>query len=266
MRETVPLLRELSQERVTSELDRLLSGRAPWRGLELLRETGALAVVLPELADMPGCEQNSFHRFDVWGHTLATVSAIDGAPESRVRRWAAFLHDVGKPSVRHRKPNGEWGFFRHETAGAEIAAALLDRLRISRRDALVVTLLVRRHMDRPNVGERRSVRRFMTKCEGHWRDLVALKRADNASHTYDDGAYHDALASACAREEADAAAALRAESPLSGDELMTMFDREPGPWIRRIKERLSALVLDGDLAPDDRPGAERIARRMMGRE
>ena len=63
--------------------------------------------------------------------------------------------------------------------------------------------------------------------------------------------------------EAEAAEALRAESPLSGDDLIEMFGREPGPWIRRIKERLSRLVLDGELAPGDRSGAERVARRMM---
>ncbi len=118
-------------------------------------------------------------------------------------------------------------------------------------------------MDRPDPTDRKQVRRFMARCEGHWQDLVALKRADNTSHTYDDTAYHDALQAACARAAADEAAALRAESPLSGDDLMALFDREPGPWIRRIKQRLSALVLDGDLAPGDRAAAELEARKMM---
>jgi poly(A) polymerase len=264
MGETAVLLSTLSQERVTTELDRLLRGVAPARGLEALRATGALDVVLPELAAMPGCDQNRFHRFDVWGHTLATVEAIATTPESiRVRRWTALLHDLGKPTVRHTKPNGEWGFYRHETVGAELAAALLDRLKMARRDALAVRLLIRRHMDRPDAAERRSVRRFMAKCEGHWEDLVALKRADNASHTYDDSAYHDALEAACRRAAEEDAAALRAESPLNGDDLVAMFEREPGPWIRRIKQRLSTLVLDGDLPPGDRAAAERVARRMM---
>jgi len=64
---------------VTSELDRLLQGAHPARGLELLRETGALDVVLPELAPMVGCDQNRFHRYDVWGHTVATVQAVAGS-------------------------------------------------------------------------------------------------------------------------------------------------------------------------------------------
>jgi poly(A) polymerase len=106
----------------------------------------------------------------------------------------------------------------------------------------------------------------MAKCEGHWRDLLALKRADNASHTYDDAEYHDLLSAACLRAEDEEAAALRAESPLTGDDLVRMFEKAPGPWIRRIKERLSTMVLDGDIQPGDRVAAERIARRLMGRE
>ena len=265
MRDTVSLLLTLSQERVTAELDKLLKGVNPARGLQALQDTGALAVVLPELAGMAGCEQNRFHQFDVWGHTVATVQAIDGGEDPRLRRWTAFLHDIGKPAVRHRKPNGEWGFYRHETVGAELAAALLERLRLGRRESIAIRLLVRRHMDRPDPADGRSVRRFMTRCEGHWRDLVALKRADNASHTYDDNAYHDALEAACEAAEREDRERLRAESPLTGDDLVAMFDREPGPWIRVIKRQLGSMVLDGDLEPGDRAGAERAARRMMNR-
>jgi poly(A) polymerase len=217
---------------------------------------------------MIGCDQNRFHFFDVWGHTVATVQAIPGDDEKslRVRRWTALLHDLGKPAVRHVKANGEWGFYRHEIAGADLAEPLLDRLKLGRRDALTVRLLIRRHMDRPQPEDRRSVRRFMAKCEGHWRDLLALKRADNASHTYNDDPYHDALEAACERAEAEDAAALRAESPLTGDDLVALFDREPGPWIRRVKDALSAMVLDGDIAPGDRAAAERVARGLMGQQ
>ncbi len=264
MAATASLLATLSQERVTTELDKLLQGSDPRSGLEALRETGALAVVLPELVAMIGCEQNRFHKFDVWGHTVATVEAIATTPESlRLRRWGALLHDLGKPAVRHVKANGEWGFYRHETVGAELAGTLLERLRMSRQDLHAIVHLVRRHMDRPDVAEDRSVRRYMSKGAGYWRDLVALKRADNASHTYDDAEYHDQLEAACERIEREDSERLRAESPLSGDDLVAIFDRAPGPWIRVIKERLSAMVLDGELTPGDRVVAERVARALM---
>ena len=168
--------------------------------------------------------------------------------------------------MRHVKPNGEWGFYRHETAGATLAGPMLERLKLGRQDARQIELLVRRHMDRPDAADRRSVRRFISRCEGHWRDLLALKRADNASHTYDDTAYHDMLGAACTRAEEEEAAALRAESPLTGDDLVRIFARPPGPWIKPIKQRLSEMVLDGDMAPGDRDAAERIARRMLARD
>lgn len=265
MEESVELLGTLSQERVTAEIERLLRGKHPKAGLDALHEIGALPHVLPELAPMPGCEQNRFHKFDVWGHTTATVEAIatDEASLS-LRRWAALLHDLGKPPVRHVKQNGEWGFYRHEIVGAEMAEALTERLRLGRREGALLTLLVRRHMDRPDPDDGRLVRRFMRRMDGHWRDLLALKRADNASHAYDDNEYHDRLEEACERVEAEEAAMLRAESPLDGRELMALLGREPGPWIARIKERLSTLVLDGELAPGDKEEAKRIARRMGG--
>ena len=265
MAASVALLPTLSQERVTAELTRLLSCSDPAAGLEALHEIGALPYALPELATMPGCDQNRFHHFDVWGHTTATVRAIAVEPENAVlRRWTAMLHDLGKPAVRHVKPNGEWGFFRHESVGGDMAAEMGERLMLGKRETALVTLLVRRHMDRPDPADPRLVRRFMRRIEGHWRDLLALKRADNASHTYDDHEYHDLLEAACERVEAEEAAMLKAESPLDGRELMELLGREPGPWIARIKERLSTLVLDGELPPGDKAAATEIARRMGG--
>jgi len=263
MRETAALTATLSVERVTAEMDKLLVSDRPSAGLEVLRESGVLPVLFPELAVMVGCEQNRFHRYDVWYHTLATVDAVAVDGRARLRRWAALLHDVGKPPVRHVKKNGEWGFFTHETAGAEIAAAMLERLRAGRQLEHEVTALVRRHMDRPNLEERRSVRRFMARSGDLWPDLLALKRADNVSHAYDDSAYHDRLEELCATVAREDAQALRAESPLDGDELSAIFDRAPGPWIRRIKLELSNRVRDGDLAPGDKAGAETVARALM---
>jgi poly(A) polymerase len=253
MRDTAPLLGTLSQERVTTELEKLLCGHTPARGLELLQATGGLAIVLPELAPMVGCEQNSYHRFDVWGHTVATVAAMQ--PAGRIARWAALLHDLGKPAVRHLKEDGSWGFFAHETTGARMAEEMLARLKIARKDAGEIALMVRRHMDRPNVTDGRSVRRYLSRAGKSWPTLVALKWADNTSHTYDDSEYLAALEAACDRIAREDPERLRARSPLTGEELMTLTGRPPGPWLREAKERLSAMVLDGALEPGDKEGA-----------
>ena len=145
-----------------------------------------------------------------------------------------------------------------------MAAKLLVRLRIGRHEAKEIETLVRRHMERPEVGKRSSVRRFIAKSPALWPDLIALKRADNASHTYDDTAYHDALEAACRLIAAEDVEILRAGSPLSGDELMALFGRPAGPWIKPLKDRLGEMVLEGTLAPGDRLSAERFARQLAG--
>ena len=71
----------------------------------------------------------------------------------------------------------------------------------------------------------------------------------------------DELRARCAQLQAEADIA-KIKPPLDGDELMAMFERGPGPWIRPIKEQLLAMVLDGDLAPDDKLGAAEVARAM----
>jgi poly(A) polymerase len=122
-------------------------------------------------------------------------------------------------------------------------------------------------MDRPVPEERRSVRRFMYRARVRdrplWRDLLALKRADNASHTYDDNAYHDALEAMCLDIEARDAELMRRESPLTGDDLVAIAGRPPGPWIRPIKDALGDLVLEGAIAPGDRARAEEMARAWL---
>ena len=118
---------------------------------------------------------------------------------------------------------------------------------------------------RSQVDERSSVRRFMHRARGAWRDLHALKVADNASHTYSDREYHESLRKACETIEKEEAEALRAESPLSGDDLIEIFGQSPGPWIGEMKRRLSAMVLDGDLAPGDRAAAEQVVRDLISR-
>jgi tRNA nucleotidyltransferase/poly(A) polymerase len=95
MERTVALLTTLSQERITSELEKLLVGRNPARGLELVRTTGALDAILPELADMPDCEQNRFHRYDVWGpRWRRRRRSIQGRPAAPP--LGSPSHDVGE--------------------------------------------------------------------------------------------------------------------------------------------------------------------------
>lgn len=134
----------VAKERCALELDRMLAGTYPTRGVRLLAETGALVWVLPELALQVGYDQNSpYHDRDLFEHTLAVVEGVD--PGDLELRWAALLHDVGKPYVRIEK-TGRSTYVHHESLGAEIVDRVAASLKWSRARHARVRELVAEHM------------------------------------------------------------------------------------------------------------------------
>jgi tRNA nucleotidyltransferase (CCA-adding enzyme) len=173
MRAASALVTTVAPERIADELNKLLTKSArPSVGLELLREVGALAQVMPELLEGWGVEQNEFHRYTVYYHALRTC---DEAPRDLVLRLAALLHDVGKPKTKSG-PH----FYRHEVVGEDMARALLTRLRLSGDVVTQVTHLIRHHMFVSDDGlTDAAVRRFINRVgPGSIEQLFALRRAD----------------------------------------------------------------------------------------
>src|SRR5438067_9448941 len=119
---------KVAWERVREELSKLLvRGDPASRGIRLLRRTGLLARIVPELLEGVGFEQNQYHAYDVFRHTLR---AVDFAPRDLTVRLAALLHDVAKPrSAQPPAPKGEHTFYKHEFVGEELAKEILLRLR-----------------------------------------------------------------------------------------------------------------------------------------
>jgi tRNA nucleotidyltransferase (CCA-adding enzyme) len=164
-------------ERVRDELERMMQAPRPSAGFELMREAGLLALWLPELERTVAVPQNRHHAYDVYWHSLHTC---DAAPADKpVVRWAALLHDVGKPDTRVER-GGEGTFYNHQFVGAEIADRLLERLRfpIERRRAIVH--LVREHMfDFRSAWGDAAVRRWLRRVgEDAVADLFDLRIAD----------------------------------------------------------------------------------------
>lgn len=271
MRRNAESLRRISQERILAELTRLLIGPYASHGLETLRQTGLLAVVMPELASLAASAQEgpglSRHREkDLWEHTKRVV---DQAPPRPAVRWAALLHDAAKPQTRSVDATGEVHFFGHERAGADLASKLLRRLKADKATQSMVSQLVELHQ-RP------------TSYEPDWTDSAARRLALEAGDVLDDLLDLAAADVTSAREGKQRAAAerivalrahlarLEAEqalaelrSPLDGNDLMALFQRPPGRWIAEIKDHLRELVIDGELAPTDKATAERIARDLL---
>lgn len=172
-----PRFEAVAAERVWEELRRMMDAPTPSRGLEVMREAGLLELWLPELARCRGVLQNRFHAYDVYFHSLYTCDAA--IREKPHVRWAALLHDIGKPDTRAEK-DGEGTFHRHEFIGAELSDRLLERLRAPHEFRARVVHLVREHMfDYRAVWSDAALRRWLRRVGvENVADLFDLRIAD----------------------------------------------------------------------------------------
>ena len=273
MRRQAETLHTISSERILAELTKLLCGDYADHALDVLLETGLLTVAMPELTPLEGAAYGhpGIHREkDLWDHTKRVVMQ---APARPIVRWAALLHDAAKPLTRSVDQRGEVHFFGHERVGADLTGVLLKRLKADKHTQQAVRRLVDLHL-RPAGYDAATwtdsaVRRLALEAGDDLHDLIDLAAADVKS-----GKAHQQRAAAIrvqglrdhiARLEAERALA-ELQSPLDGNELMAMFDRPPGRWIAEIKDHLRELVIDGDLAPDDKARAAEIARELVEME
>ncbi len=176
MTESAALVSTVSPERIGDELAKLLAlAERPSVGFEILRRTGVLERIWPEFLEGVACEQNEWHAYDVYGHTLHTVDAAP--PGDLVLRLAALFHDVGKPRVKDG-PH----FYRHEHVGRDLVVAMLERVRYGRELTETVAHLVRSHMYSADPeAQPKTLRRFVQRVGvDHLDRLFALRAADIA--------------------------------------------------------------------------------------
>ncbi|GAC1431065.1 MAG: CCA tRNA nucleotidyltransferase [Chloroflexota bacterium] len=262
-----PRLAEVSRERIADEMNKLLLAARPSPGIRLLVDLGLMGHIVPEILPMIGMKQGSEYHFkDVYTHVL---QVLDQTPATLALRWGALLHDIAKPAT-FSIVDGKVHFYGHETLGATMARGILKRLRFDHAFIDDVGDLVAKHM-RINTYSGwtdGAVRRFMREAGGQLENLFALSRADVTSQRPERvqavlrgvDELEQRVATIAAQEEV---AKLR--SPLDGNDLMVLFDRPAGPWIRPIKDYLLDLVLDGQLGQDDRETGIALARAYVAR-
>ena len=264
-------LQKISRERIRDEMNKLLVSTNPAKGLDLLVELGLMEWIVPEVLALRGVSQQpqrAVHTKDVYAHVLRVV---ERSSPRVVCRWSALLHDIAKPRTRTVE-DGKVHFFGHEDVGAYMTRDILKRLHFDRDFIESVSKIVRLHM-RANAYTSDwtdgAVRRLLLDSGDDLPELLDLSRADITSYRADKVTRAVArvadLTERCLRlkEEAER---VPLKSPLDGNELMEMFGRGPGPWLRPIKEHLLSLVIDGALTPDDKEAAAKIARAMIDNE
>ena len=168
------LLKGIAAERILVELTKMLCGQG---AAGVLRDfADVLAVPIPELTPMFGFEQhNPHHDKDVWNHTISVIESITPEP---MLRWAALLHDIGKPSCFSFAEDGIGHFFGHADQSTSMAERILTRLRFDNTSKERIVRLVRYH-DMPITADRKPIKRLLSKHgEDATRQLIELHKAD----------------------------------------------------------------------------------------
>lgn len=248
MRAAAGLVVTVSGERIGEEIAKLFSARKPSVGIEILRETGVLAHLWPELLEGIEVDQNDWHAYDVYRHNLAT---LDAAPAGDLTlRLAALLHDVAKPRTASPRPDGRGNaFHQHEHVGADLVPPMLARLRLPNETVETVAHLVRQHMYSADPdAQDRTLRRFIRRIgPGNLDRLFALRWADIAGSGLpkrDDS--NERFETRIAAVLAERPAFSVADLVLSGSDVIAIFERkgiaEPGfRGDARVGEVLRAL-------------------------
>ncbi|MBI4948062.1 HD domain-containing protein [Candidatus Berkelbacteria bacterium] len=255
----------LSAERVAQEMNKLLLSNKPSKAIKELVNTGLINFILPELLPSIDLEFDTSEHKDIYNHIL---QVLDKTPPKLALRWCALLHDIAKPQTR-KKINGEYHFLGHEVVGARTATQVLNRLKYSNDFVKYVSKLVRYHQRIPNDDGNwtdGAVRRFVRDAGDTLEDLFLFADADNTgTNPKKLQLYKNRREKLFTRiEELDKQEQIaKIKSPLSGDELMSIFNRPAGIWIKPIKEHLLELVLDGKLDQNDKKTAEKIAREIQ---
>ncbi|MFC4057065.1 CCA tRNA nucleotidyltransferase [Planomonospora corallina] len=244
----------VSAERIRDELDKLICGDHPREGLQILAESGLAAHVLPELPKLR-LEIDEHHRHkDVYEHTLIVLEqAIDLEEKGpdRILRWAALMHDVGKPKTRRHEPGGRVSFHHHEVVGAQITKKRLTELKFPKDVVADVSRLVELHLRFHGYGTGEwtdsAVRRYVRDA-GHLLDrLHKLTRADcttrNRRKAQALSRTYDQLEARIARlAEEEELGKIRPE--LDGNEIQRILGVPPGPTVGRAYKFLLDMRMD----------------------
>ncbi len=247
-------IERITAERVRTELDKLIDGAHPIDGINIMCETGLAQIVLPEVPAMK-LEIDEHHQHkDVYWHSLTVLEqAIDqeeGDPDL-VLRWAALLHDIGKPDTKRNEPGGGVSFHHHEVVGAKMVRKRMRALKYPKQFTEDVARLVFLHLRFHGYGKGQwtdsAVRRYVTDAGELLPRLHKLVRADCTTRnkrraaalraTYDD--LEQRIARLQEQEDLD-----RVRPDLDGNAIMELLGLKPGPEVGKAWKYLKELRLD----------------------
>jgi putative nucleotidyltransferase with HDIG domain len=273
--ETAPRVAEASGERVFAELRRLVLAPGAVQGLDLADRLGLLRAVLPELADLHEVEQSHYHHLDVYGHTIEVLEHLvelerdatgelrevldeplaDELTRGEALRFAALLHDIGKPATHQVREDGRVTFMGHDRLGEQMVRTICRRLRTSERLCRFLEGVTRHHLvvgflvhERPL--DRHAVYRYLERTSPVEVEVTLLSVADrlatrgkNAERAID---AHLELAGELMPAALEWRRSGPPRVPVRGDELAAELGIDHGPELGRLLDQLAEAAYAGE--------------------
>ena len=266
-------LKIVSMERITDELNKIILTSVPSYGFKLLFHSGLLKEFFPEMVALQGVEniENKGHK-DNFYHTLQVLDNVCKVSNDLWLRWAAILHDIAKPATKRFDKQHGWTFHGHEEKGARMVPGLFRRMKLPMDERMhFVKKLVRLHLRPIALAKEVSdaaIRRLLFDAGADTDALMMLCRADITSKNPDKVnrylANFDKVEERMAEvEEKDKIRNF--QPPITGDEIIRLFNISPGPLIGEIKDQIKDAILDGEIE-NDRDQAYELMLKIAARK
>lgn len=244
----------VSKERVMVEFNKIMLSEKPSVGLKLMEQAGLLDLLIPELTALKGIEEieGQSHKDNFW-HTLEVVDNISVNTDKLWLRWAALLHDIGKAPTKKFVPAVGWTFHGHEFLGSKMVKTLFTRLKLPLGNDMKYVQKLVKLSSRPislidDGTSDAALRRLLFDAGPDLEDLFTLCKADittkNSSKQEKFKKNFEYVAEKI-KEVEEKDQIRNFQPPITGEEIMELFNLKPGREIGILKEKVKEAILEG---------------------